>query len=127
MPTLSASGSIKRIPSFAATVPRTNGFDGKSVFAVLQGDVMLSRYGYAEVFGPAVTNSTFVDEDSLNVYAEVYNSDKFMDQFYFVSVFLSKANSTSPAEGFQRTLKIAAKGLDVITTGFNISALPFKW
>jgi GWxTD domain-containing protein len=82
----------------------------------------ISKHGYD--LEPMITNGIFIDQDKLQAYAEVYNSDKFLENFYFASVYISKANSITGLDQFKRTLKMQATGLDLITATFDISKLP---
>lgn len=87
-----------------------------------QTETSLTKLGFE--MNPIVSNGILIDRDSLVVYAEAYNSDKFLETFYFASVYLTRANSSTGLDTYKRTIKVPARGLDLITTSFDISRLP---
>jgi GWxTD domain-containing protein len=73
---------------------------------------------------PLVTNATYQDMDSLHFYLETYNSHLESEGLYFVTAFISLANSTSKLKNLSRTLRQTSRPLDLVYSGFSIQNLP---
>jgi GWxTD domain-containing protein len=81
-----------------------------------------SKLGYDIL--PLVTNSTFVDMDSLKFYMEVYHIDKESEKGYYLNAYITQSNSTEKMIASQVSMRKSVQPLDIVTAGLDISGLP---
>lgn len=81
-----------------------------------------SKHGFDVT--PYVNNGNFIDVDSLRFYMEVYHPGRQTQAVYFANAYITQANSTVKMRAYQRTLRQSVKPLDIVSSGFDISALP---
>lgn len=73
---------------------------------------------------PMVTNSSFIRQDSLNFYVEVYNSKLLNLSPYYISASIRQANSDRTLEQYSYTLKKNPSAFDVFAGTLTIQSLP---
>ncbi|MEM1000401.1 MAG: GWxTD domain-containing protein [Bacteroidota bacterium] len=81
-----------------------------------------SKLGYDIM--PLVTNSTFIDADSLRFYLELYHVDRESEKAYFAHVYVTQANSTDKMAAVQKTVRHKPVPLDILSMTLNLSELP---
>lgn len=71
---------------------------------------------------PFVTNATYIDEDKLQYYAEVYHADASFDQAFFVETQILKGKQILFI--YDNVVKKNPAPINIVTGNFDISALP---
>jgi len=72
---------------------------------------------------PYVTNSSLIDEDTLNAYIELYHSDRLTDKYYFVVFSIQQSGSDQKSEAFTKTIRKMPKGFDIAVATFAVNSL----
>lgn len=73
---------------------------------------------------PMVSNSSFIEQDSLNFYVEVYRSQQLGISPYYISASIRQANSDKTLEQYTYTIKKNGSAFDVFAGTLMISELP---
>jgi GWxTD domain-containing protein len=73
---------------------------------------------------PLVSNNTFIRQDSMNFYVELYRTKTLETDPYFISASIRQANSEKTLEQYTYTLKKKPSDFDVFTGTLMISNLP---
>lgn len=81
-----------------------------------------TKHGYDII--PANNNNTFIDQDSLNVYVELYNTSQLVEGKYFLATNITQANSDRKLPQYQRSTRKTASQIDVYNQSFDIRNLP---
>ena len=81
-----------------------------------------TKHGYDIV--PVNNNNTFIDQDTLNIYVELYNTNKLTEGKYFLATNITQANSDRKIPQYQRTTRKTANQIDVFNLAFDIRNLP---
>jgi GWxTD domain-containing protein len=73
---------------------------------------------------PMVSNSSFIEQDSLNFYVEIYRSAQLGISPYYISASIRQANSEKKLDQYIYTIKKNGSAFDVFTGTLMISDLP---
>jgi len=73
---------------------------------------------------PLISNSSFIRQDSLNFYIELYNTKEFQEEVVYVSAGIRQVNTEKKLDQFTFTQKRQARAFDVFTGTISISELP---
>lgn len=73
---------------------------------------------------PLVSNSTFIRQDSLNFYMEVYNTQSIPEDAYLISASIRQVNSDQKLENYTYTLKKKPSAFEVFSGTLTIATLP---
>lgn len=73
---------------------------------------------------PLVSNSSFIEQDSLNFYVEIYRSQQLGISPYYISASIRQVNSEKTLEQYTYTLKKNSSAFDVFTGTLMIQDLP---
>lgn len=74
---------------------------------------------------PLVTNGFFRERDSLHFYVEAYNLDALTQEAYFVSTYITEANSEKSPPAYRKALRPRRPSpFEIFSVGFNIGKLP---